>query len=287
MLKINGISHITLVCKDLDKSAALFSDLFNAVEVYSSEKKNFSISKEKFFVIGDLWIALMEGPSLDRSYNHIAFHIDEKDLLSFETKIKALGLDIAPSRPRHPQEGRSIYFYDYDNHLFELHTGDLATRLNYYQNALTFKLAGHQEIEWVNQCYDQVEFVHSNLDHEMIAIAELGGEKAGLGRLVKMDEENLELGGMYVFEQFRNKGIATELVKFLLTQTKPSQNIYCIPFEHLAPFYQQFGFDHCLDKAEVPEKILTKLHWCQKKYASPTALLVLKKHPFSTRPARR
>jgi fosfomycin resistance protein FosX len=134
MKKINGISHITLICKDLNKSAALFRDLFNATEVYSSDKLNFSISKEKFFLIGDLWLALMEGPSLEPSYNHIAFHINTEDLSFFEAKIKSLGLDRLPSRPRHQEEGESIYFYDYDNHLFELHTGDLATRLRYYQS---------------------------------------------------------------------------------------------------------------------------------------------------------
>jgi catechol 2,3-dioxygenase-like lactoylglutathione lyase family enzyme len=135
MGKIKGISHITLICKDLEKSARLFCSLFGAVEVYSSERKNFSIAREKFLLIENLWIALMEGSSLERSYRHIAFHIDVEDLPYFESKILALGLDVEPSRPRDPQEGRSIYFYDYDNHLFELHAGDLATRLDYYRHS--------------------------------------------------------------------------------------------------------------------------------------------------------
>src|ERR1700733_8239719 len=121
---IKGISHITLICKELARSALLFCDLFGAVEVYSSGKKNFSIAKEKFLLIGDLWIALMEGEPLERSYNHIAFHIDEEGLPLFESKIRELGLELRPGRPRAPQEAKSLYFYDYDNHLFELHTGD-------------------------------------------------------------------------------------------------------------------------------------------------------------------
>lgn len=274
-LKIDGISHITLICKDLEKSSRLFSDLFDAVEVYSSEIKHFSISKEKFLLIGNLWIALMEGEPLERSYNHIAFHIKEEDLSFFESKIKALKLDIAPSRPRHPQEGQSIYFYDYDNHLFELHTGDLATRLSYYKNAITVRTARKSEIEWINSCYDQVEFMHSDFDHEIIAIAEFGGQKAGLGRLVKVDEEHFELGGMYVFEAFRGKGAAKELIKFLLTHVKPTQRVYCIPFEHLLLFYKQCGFKNCFYQESVPRKILDKYQWYQEKYADPTALLVL------------
>jgi len=133
MMTLKGISHITLICKDLKKSAGLFTELFGALEVYSGEERTFSISKEKFLLIGTLWLALMEGESVERSYNHVAFHVDEEDLPNFESKVRACGLDILPGRPRHEREGKSVYFYDYDNHLFELHAGDLQTRLNYYR----------------------------------------------------------------------------------------------------------------------------------------------------------
>lgn len=279
-LKIEGISHITLICQNLEKSAHLFCDLFGAVEVYSSQEKNFSISREKFFLMDNLWIALMEGKSIERSYNHIAFRIQEKDLSIFETKIKALELDILPGRSRSHQEGQSIYFYDYDNHLFELHTGDLKTRLNYYQNILSIRTAKKSEIEWVNNCYDKVEFVHSNFDNEMIAIAEVGNQRAGLARVIKVDEGNLELGGMYVFDFFRGKGIAKELVKFLLTHVEPSQRIYCIPFQRLLHFYKQFGFTNCSNFESVPQKILDKYSWCQEKYAHSVSLLVLESNPY-------
>jgi hypothetical protein len=43
-----------------------------------------------------------------------------------------MGLEIRPPRRRVPGEGRSLYFYDDDNHLFELHTGTLAERLERY-----------------------------------------------------------------------------------------------------------------------------------------------------------
>jgi fosfomycin resistance protein FosX len=132
MIKQLKLNHITLICRNLNKSGNLFQDLFGAKEVYSSQETIFSLSKEKFFLIGDLWLALMEGNPIERSYNHIAFHIDGKDFLLYEEKIQKWELEQLPSRPRHPQEGKSIYFYDYDNHLFELHTGDLPTRLKYY-----------------------------------------------------------------------------------------------------------------------------------------------------------
>lgn len=151
----------------------------------------------------------------------------------------------------------------------------MTTRLNYYQNILKLRTAEASEIGWVNNCYDQVEFVHSDFDNEVIAIAEFDQKKAGLGRLVKVDEKNLELGGMYVFEAFRCKGIAKELVKFLLTYIELFQTVYCIPFEHLLPLYKQCGFTSCSNLDSVPQKILDKYCWCQEKYSNPTSLLVL------------
>jgi fosfomycin resistance protein FosX len=130
--KIQGISHITFICENLDRSAHLFRELFGAVEVYASGEKLFSHAPEIFLLIEDLWIVLMQGKKVERTYNHFALRIDEMDLPFFEEKIRRLGLEIAPGRPRDEREGKSLYFYDYDNHLFELHTGDLGQRLEYY-----------------------------------------------------------------------------------------------------------------------------------------------------------
>lgn len=133
---MKGISHITLICKDIAKSAQLFSDLFDAQEIYSSDAHNFSISSEKFLLIGGLWIALMQGNSIERSYNHIAFHINEGELPRYQLKIYKYKLNMLPGRQRDEREGKSIYFYDYDNHLFELHTGTLENRLQFYREKI-------------------------------------------------------------------------------------------------------------------------------------------------------
>lgn len=143
------------------------------------------------------------------------------------------------------------------------------------QNKLHIRRAKKTELEWVNQCYDQAGFIHSNFEKEVIAIAEWEGQKAGLGRLVQIDTQNLELGGMYVLEPFRGKGIAKELVKFLLSHVKPLQKVYCIPFEHLLPFYRECGFDICQDLEQAPQKLVEKLLWCKKAYPHPTLLLKL------------
>ena len=130
---ILGISHMTFIVKDLEKSTLFFTKIFDAKEVYSSGSETFSLSKEKFFLVNDLWVCIMEGsPVSERTYNHIAFQINESEYESYIARIKDTGAEIKPERPRTHGEGRSIYFYDFDNHLFELHTGNLLERLARY-----------------------------------------------------------------------------------------------------------------------------------------------------------
>ncbi|HAO6038963.1 TPA: FosX/FosE/FosI family fosfomycin resistance thiol transferase [Listeria monocytogenes] len=130
---ISGLSHITLIVKDLNKTTTFLREIFNAEEIYSSGDKTFSLSKEKFFLIAGLWICIMEGDSLqERTYNHIAFQIQSEEVDEYTERIKALGVEMKSERPRVQGEGRSIYFYDFDNHLFELHAGTLEERLKRY-----------------------------------------------------------------------------------------------------------------------------------------------------------
>ena len=106
------------------------STIFDAEEVYNSAGENFSISDEKFFIVGDTWIAVMKGePLLERSYNHVAFKVSDSEFDEYVSRVKQLGLEVKPGRDHVDGDSRSIYFYDYDNHLFELHTGTLQDRL--------------------------------------------------------------------------------------------------------------------------------------------------------------
>ncbi len=132
---VAGLSHITLVVKDLEVTAAFLRDIFGAKEVYSSGEVQFSILKEKFFLIGEVWLCIMEGePVKEQGYNHIAFKIAEEDFEFYKNKIAAAGLRVRKERPRVEGEGRSIYFYSGDGHLFELHTGTLEERLKAYSS---------------------------------------------------------------------------------------------------------------------------------------------------------
>ena len=124
---------MTFVVSDLDRMTRFLSDIFGAKEIYASGDTSFSISREKFFLIGGIWVAIMEGESLpEKTYNHITFKIPDEEFDSYAERIRSLGLEVREGRSRVDAEGRSLYFYDYDNHLFELHTGTLDERLERY-----------------------------------------------------------------------------------------------------------------------------------------------------------
>ncbi len=131
---IEGLSHITLITRDLERMSAIVEQVLDGREVYRSGDRTFSLSREKFFLVGGHWIAVMEGESLpSRSYNHIAFKIPAHAIETCRERIERLGLEFRESRPRVEGEGHSLYFYDHDNHLFELHTGTLEERLERYR----------------------------------------------------------------------------------------------------------------------------------------------------------
>jgi fosfomycin resistance protein FosX len=134
---IEGLSHITLITRDLDRMSAIVEQVLDGKEIYSSGDDTFSLSREKFFIAGGQWIAVMEGESLpSRTYNHIAFKIPASAIDEYRARIEKLGLEMRESRPRVEGEGHSLYFYDHDNHLFELHTGTLDERLERYRRGV-------------------------------------------------------------------------------------------------------------------------------------------------------
>jgi catechol 2,3-dioxygenase-like lactoylglutathione lyase family enzyme len=135
-----GLSHITLVVRNLDRMEEILSKLFGARKIYDSGDEIFSLSAERFFLVGagaeSIWIATMEGgPLPTQTYNHIAFRIADADYDDYVSRLGDLGLTCREGRSRVEGEGRSIYFYDDDNHLFELHTGALNDRLTRYAQA--------------------------------------------------------------------------------------------------------------------------------------------------------
>ena len=143
-------------------------------------------------------------------------------------------------------------------------------------NEIKIRKAKEIEIEWINKKYDEVNFKKSQFENEFIGIAEISDLNCGIGRIVKIDFENYELGGMYVFEEFRNKGVAEKIVEFLIQiENLENKNIWCLPFENLENFYAKFGFKIVVEnKIEIPKEIFEKHAWCNNTYEKKVLLMV-------------
>ena len=123
---IESLSHITSAISHLERASHFMKTVSDAHEVYSNGEKIFSIAKEKFYLLSGSWFAIMEGgPIAEKTYNHVAFKNSDDALERYEARLRSLGLEIMVGRSRICGEGRSLYFYDDDKHLFELHTGTL------------------------------------------------------------------------------------------------------------------------------------------------------------------
>ena len=131
-----------------------------------------------------------------------------------------------------------------------------------------------EEEPWINERYREIGFVPSNIARELVAIAEHEGSRAALGRLVPVNADCAELGGIYVLPEFRGLGIATEIVSYLLRQGVTCKKIFCLPFAHVGHLYIGLGFRPCEEAEDVPEEIKRKHRWCNSHYEHRTLLLV-------------
>ena len=139
------------------------------------------------------------------------------------------------------------------------------------------QLAEQKDMVWVNEWYKSIQFVPASLDEgDKIVIALCNGERAGLGRLVPIDDVSWELGGIYVQDEFRGKGIARRIVQRLCDIGKEANTtLWCIPFAHLVPFYTSFGFEafpKC--SKDIPCKIQCKIGNCNSTFPDKNVALL-------------
>ena len=119
---LNSIAHIALVVADPARTARLFEVLFEARTVHRVDAEGHD---ETFINLGGTWFLLAKASvERQRTGDHIAFHVAKADLLATAEKLKAMDLEFILAR-----SDSSLYFFDYDNHIFELDTTDLGTEL--------------------------------------------------------------------------------------------------------------------------------------------------------------
>lgn len=136
---------------------------------------------------------------------------------------------------------------------------------------MLLRTARPEETGWINEQYAKVRFIPSDPAHETIVIAELDGVRAGIGRLVDAGEGACELGGMFVFDEFRGRGVARAIVDELLRRAD-GRTVYCIPFADLEELYAAAGFRR-IEADGVPRKVEEKLEWCAREMGRPVILM--------------
>ncbi|MED1410583.1 MULTISPECIES: GNAT family N-acetyltransferase [Bacillus] len=140
------------------------------------------------------------------------------------------------------------------------------------------QLATSNDLEWINIQYESIGFVPSDLKRDKVAIITYNDEYAGIGRLVQIDEDTIELGGIFILPKFRRMQLAGELVSFLVQMAKKlhTQYVYCLPFKKLENFYKKYGFTEVDTTKEVVHPIiLKKYNWCLETYDKHVLLFKL------------
>lgn len=139
---------------------------------------------------------------------------------------------------------------------------------------MNLRRATAADAEWINGAYADVHFQPSDVAREVVIVAELDGERAGIGRLVPAGEHACELGGMLVFERFRGRGVARAIIDELLRHAG-HREVYCIPFADLEPIYAKAGFVRCDRDAALPAHVRGKLDWCEREIDREVVLMAL------------
>lgn len=130
-MTIKSLNHLMFSVSDLGKSIEFYKNVFDAKLLVKGRST-------AYFDLNGIWLALNEEKNIPRneiwlSYTHIAFSIDETEFDVIHQKLVNLNVNILSGRDRDEKDKKSIYFTDLDGHKFELHSGTIQDRLDYYK----------------------------------------------------------------------------------------------------------------------------------------------------------
>ena len=119
---LGAISHVALVVKDPARSASLFKELFDSKVISRTDSDGHD---ETFVRLGRTWFVLVQASvERPRTGDHVAFSVSKASLVACAEKLKAMNQEFILAR-----SDTALYFFDYDNHVFELDTTDLEAEL--------------------------------------------------------------------------------------------------------------------------------------------------------------
>ncbi|HEY0799312.1 MAG TPA: VOC family protein [Steroidobacteraceae bacterium] len=119
---LRSIAHVALVVRDPARTSELFSKLFECKIVSRRDAEGHD---ETFVKLGGTWFALIQADAQrTRTGDHIAFKVSKEALDATVQKLESLQVEYIWAR-----NNTSLYFFDYDNHVFELDTASLDEEL--------------------------------------------------------------------------------------------------------------------------------------------------------------
>lgn len=135
----------------------------------------------------------------------------------------------------------------------------------------SIRLAQAADLAWINARYAEIDFVPSDAN-DLVVIASVDGVAAGQGRVVPVGPRAGELGGMLVYDAFKGRGLARDIIASLCAL--PGFDVlYCLPFAELEGLYASMGFAQTPDDAGVPQHVAQKYRWCNEHYDKPVLLM--------------
>lgn len=110
---LGPIAHVALIVQDPTRTAAFLHDLFQGPVL---KRRDDDGHDETFIKLGVTWFALVAADvKREKTGDHVAFRVAPETIPAIADKLKAKGYEFILSKT-----GTSLYFFDFDNHVFEL-----------------------------------------------------------------------------------------------------------------------------------------------------------------------
>ena len=116
-MMLGPIAHVALIVRDPARTAGFLHDLFDGPVLRRTDAEGHD---ETFVRLGVTWFALVGADiTRERTGDHVAFRVARETIPLVAGKLKSKGYEFILS-----SSGTSLYFFDFDNHTFELDSSD-------------------------------------------------------------------------------------------------------------------------------------------------------------------
>jgi GNAT superfamily N-acetyltransferase len=136
----------------------------------------------------------------------------------------------------------------------------------------TVRHATPEEWPTIQATWADIAFEPSHEGDIVLVALDSEGVRIGQGRLVPMGDGHVELGGMWVRDDWRGRGVAAAIVRALL-EAAGERVVWCIPWAELADYYRGLGLRESPSEDTAPPGVRAKIARCRACYPREVALL--------------